>query len=68
MAVPLPDARCSGGGVLSYAAAMTATVNSAPKRGPLLEKALVAANKAGIKVIPHLPAVLKRLQWGGRLF
>ena len=51
---------------MSYAAAMTATVNSAPKRGPLLEKALVAANKAGIKVIPHLPAVLKRLLSGGR--
>jgi acetyl esterase len=45
---------------------MTATVNSAPKRGPLMEKALVAANKAGIKVIPHLPAVLKRLLSGGR--
>ena len=66
MAVPLLDARCSGAGVLSYAAAMTATVNSAPKRGPLMEKALVAANKAGIKVIPHLPAVLKRLLSGGR--
>jgi acetyl esterase len=45
---------------------MTATVNSAPKRGPLMEKALLAANRAGIKAIPHLPAVLKRLLSGGR--
>ena len=66
VAVSLPDARCVVGEVLSYAAAMTATVKSAPKRGPLMEKALAAANKAGIKVIPHLPAVLKRLLSGGR--
>lgn len=57
--MPIPD-------VLSYAAAMTATVNRAPQRGPLMEKALLAANKAGIKVIPHLPAGLKRLLSGGR--
>ncbi len=66
MAVPLPDARYSDGGVLSYAAAMTATVNSAPKRGPLLEKALAVGNRAGIKAIPHLPSALKRLLSGGR--
>lgn len=45
---------------------MTATVNSAPKRGPLMEKALAVGTRAGVKVIPHLPAVLKRLLSGGR--
>jgi len=60
------DARWSVAGVLSYAAAMTATVNSAPKRGPLMEKALAVGNRAGVKAIPHLPAVLKRLLSGGR--
>ena len=45
---------------------MTATVNSAPKRGPLTEKALAVGNRAGAKVIPHLPGALKRLLSGGR--
>jgi acetyl esterase/lipase len=45
---------------------MTATVNSAPKRGPLMAKALVVGNRAGVKVIPHLPSALKRLLSGGR--
>ncbi len=45
---------------------MTATVNSAPRRGPLMEKALAVGNRAGVKVIPHLPSALKRLLSGGR--
>ncbi len=45
---------------------MTATVNTAPQRGPLAEKALAVGNRVGIKVIPHLPAAVKRLLSGGR--
>lgn len=45
---------------------MTATVNTAPQRGPLAEKALAAGNRVGIKLIPHLPGGLKRLLSGGR--
>lgn len=45
---------------------MTATVNSAPKRGRLMEKALAVGNRAGVKAIPHLPSALKRLLSGGR--
>ena len=45
---------------------MTATVNTAPQRGPLAEKVLAAGNRVGIKLIPHLPGGLKRLLSGGR--
>lgn len=57
---------CRARPVLSYAAAMTATVNSTPHRGPLASKALALGNRAGIKAIPHLPGALKRLLSGGR--
>ncbi|MGY4710065.1 alpha/beta hydrolase [Mycolicibacterium sp. CBM1] len=39
---------------------------TAAKRGRWLKKALAVGNRAGVKVIPHLPGGLKRLVSGGR--
>lgn len=40
--------------------------DAAPKRSRWLQRALAAGNRAGVKVIPHLPGGLKRLMSGGR--
>ncbi len=45
---------------------MAATTTGAPTHGPLTRKALALGNRAGVKVIPHLPGAVKRLVSGGR--
>ncbi|WP_396931954.1 alpha/beta hydrolase [Mycolicibacterium sp.] len=44
---------------------MTKTVSGTPK-GRFVERALPVVNRAGVKLIPHLPSALKRLLSGGR--
>lgn len=41
-------------------------VSAGRKRSPFVERLLAVGNRAGVKVIPHLPAGLKRLLAGGR--
>lgn len=41
-------------------------LNAAPKRSRWLQRTLAVGNRAGVKVIPHLPGGLKRLMSGGR--
>ena len=41
-------------------------VGGAPKRHPVKQRMLAAGNRLGVKLIPHLPTVVKRLASGGR--
>lgn len=41
-------------------------VSAVRRRSPFVERMLAVGNRAGVKVIPHLPAGLKRLLSGGR--
>ena len=45
---------------------MTTSALGAPKRRAVKERALIAGNRLGVKLIPRLPAGLKRLLSGGR--